>query len=106
LASTAPKPPLLTDQQRLCWLRLIRSENIEPATFRALINQFGSAEASLPAIQQLSRRGGRANPIELYSHADAEAELAQAKRLGAHLVAPRARKATRLGWREWIRRPP
>ena len=33
----------LSDGQRLHWLRLIRSENVGPATFRQLINRFGSA---------------------------------------------------------------
>jgi DNA processing protein len=28
----------LTDEQRLDWLRLIRSENVGPRTFRALLN--------------------------------------------------------------------
>ena len=39
----------LSDRQRLSWLRLIRSENVGPATFRALVNQFGGAEAALDA---------------------------------------------------------
>ena len=49
----------LTDDQRLAWLRLIRSENIGPATFRELINHFGSAAAALDAVPALSERGGR-----------------------------------------------
>jgi DNA processing protein len=28
----------LSDEQRLDWLRLIRSENVGPRTFRALVN--------------------------------------------------------------------
>ena len=35
----------LSDDQRLAWLRLIRSETIGPATFRELLNHFGSAAA-------------------------------------------------------------
>ena len=30
----------LTDEQRLDWLRLIRSDNVGPRTFRALVNHF------------------------------------------------------------------
>jgi hypothetical protein len=37
----------LTDRQRFIWLRLLRSENVGPATFRDLVNQFGGAEAAL-----------------------------------------------------------
>jgi predicted Rossmann fold nucleotide-binding protein DprA/Smf involved in DNA uptake len=45
----------LSDRQRLSWLRLIRSENVGPATFRALVNQFGGAEAALDALPALWR---------------------------------------------------
>ena len=37
----------LSDRQRRSWLRLIRSENVGPATFRALVNQFGGAHFAL-----------------------------------------------------------
>lgn len=36
----------LNRRQRLAWLRLIRSENVGPATFRTLVNEFGGAEAA------------------------------------------------------------
>ena len=52
-------PCILTDEQRLDWLRLIRSENVGPRTFRALINQYGGASAALEALPDLARRGGR-----------------------------------------------
>ncbi len=77
----------LNDAQRLAWLRLIRSENVGPATFRALVNQFGGAQAAIEALPDLSRRGGRAQEIRLGSLADAEAEIEAARAVGAHLVA-------------------
>src|SRR5262249_37587050 len=64
----------LSDRQRLSWLRLIRSENVGPATFRALVNQFGGAEAALDTLPALSRRGGHAS-IRVFTQAEAEAEL-------------------------------
>lgn len=76
----------LNRSQRLAWLRLIRSENVGPATFRALVNEFGGAEAAIEALPVLSRRGGAQN-IRLYNEDEAEAELAAAEALGAHLVA-------------------
>jgi DNA processing protein len=86
--SKAPKSGArLNDAQRLAWLRLIRSENVGPATFRALVNQFGGADAAIRALPALSRRGGRAQDIRLCTVAEAEAELGAADRLGAHLVA-------------------
>ncbi|MEM9592459.1 MAG: DNA-processing protein DprA, partial [Pseudomonadota bacterium] len=87
-ANKKPEPQRrLNDNQRLAWLRLIRSENVGPATFRDLVNQFGGAEAAIDALPDLSRRGGRAHAIRLCSVSDAESELAYAKRIGARLVA-------------------
>ena len=76
----------LTDAQRLAWLRLIRSENVGPATFRDLINHFGSAQAALDALPSLSRRGGAGRAIRIASEAEAEAELAATERAGAVFV--------------------
>lgn len=87
MAPRSPKAGKLNDRQRLAWLRLIRSENVGPATFRALVNQFGGAEAALDALPALSRRGGRAQSIRVYGKAEAEAELAAAADAGATLVA-------------------
>ena len=53
----------LTDEQRLDWLRLIRSENVGPRTFRTLLNHFGGAGAALEALPDLARRGGARAPI-------------------------------------------
>jgi DNA processing protein len=44
------EPIRLTDEQRLDWLRLIRSQNVGPRTFRALLNHFGGARAALEAL--------------------------------------------------------
>lgn len=76
----------LTDEQRLDWLRLIRSENVGPRTFRALINQCGGAAAALEALPDLARRGGRLQ-LKVTSRAEAEKEMAAAARLGVHFIA-------------------
>lgn len=47
----------LTDDQKISWLRLIRSDNISPATCRDMINYFGSAEQALEMIPELAQRG-------------------------------------------------
>jgi len=44
--SEGTEPIRLTDEQRLDWLRLIRSQNVGPRTFRALLNHFGGARAA------------------------------------------------------------
>jgi DNA processing protein len=86
-ASAADSALRLSRRQRLAWLRLIRSENVGPATFRALVNEFGGAEAAIAALPALSRRGGRSHDIGLCTEAEAEAELARADSLGITLVA-------------------
>lgn len=94
MARASSKPPgkpgntaRLTPRQRLSWLRLIRSENVGPATFRAIVNEFGGAEAAIEALPMLSRRGGRTQSIRLCTEEEAEAELEAAEHLGANLVA-------------------
>ena len=77
----------LTDDQRIDWLRLIRSQNVGPRTFRALINHFGGARAALEALPALARRGGSGGAPKIYSRAEAERELEAAERLGAGFVA-------------------
>ncbi|HKQ54381.1 MAG TPA: DNA-processing protein DprA [Methyloceanibacter sp.] len=85
--SSADQGPRLNRRQRLAWLRLIRSENVGPATFRALVNEFGGAEPAIAALPALSRRGGRSHDILLCREGEAEAELARADSFGMTLVA-------------------
>ncbi|MCC0033674.1 MAG: DNA-protecting protein DprA [Hoeflea sp.] len=76
----------LSDRQRLNWLRLIRSDNVGPATFRDLINHFGSAETAIAQLPELSRRGGSARSIRVASVDDAERELEAARKFGAVFI--------------------
>lgn len=76
----------LSDQQRLDWLRLIRAENVGPRTFRALINEFGTAARALVRVSELARRGGRGE-LPIPSREEAEAEFKAAKRAGIRFVA-------------------
>jgi DNA processing protein len=77
----------LTDEQRIDWLRLIRSPNVGPRTFRALINHFGGARAALAALPSLARRGGAGGAVQICSREAAEREVAAAQKLGVALVA-------------------
>jgi len=76
----------LTDEQRLDWLRLIRSEKVGPRTFRALVNQYGGAAAALEALPDLARRSGRLL-LKVATRAEAEKEMAAATRLGVRFIA-------------------
>ena len=79
--------PALSDRQRLSWLRLIRTENVGPATFRDLINRFGSADNAIAMLPELTLSGGGMRPVRIPSTAEAEAEMELAVRAGARLVA-------------------
>jgi DNA processing protein len=59
----------LSDEERIDWLRLIRSENIGPRTFRALLAHYGSARAALAALPALARRGGATGLAQIWSSA-------------------------------------
>lgn len=81
------EPTQLSDDDRLDWLRLIRTENVGPRTFRDLIGHFGSARAALAALPGLAQRGRSARSLRVYSRAHAEAELIAARSAGVEYVA-------------------
>lgn len=87
MTGSLPGERRLNDRQRLAWLRLLRSENVGPATFRELINRFGSAETALEMLPELAARGGARKRIVVASSEDAEQEIALAARFGAEFVA-------------------
>ncbi len=77
----------LTDDQKLSWLRLARSENVGSVTFHKLIERFGSAESALEALPDLSRRGGAGRQLRICPMDRAEAEWEHANKLGCRFVA-------------------
>jgi DNA processing protein len=79
-------PLRLTDDERLDWLRLIRSDNVGPRTFAWLLRQYGDARGAIEALPGLSRRGGASRAIRVYPRADAEREIEAARKLGVALV--------------------
>jgi DNA processing protein len=82
-----PSATTLTDSDRIDRLRLIRSDNIGPRTFRSLLHHFGDARTALDRLPDLARRGGAARPGRICSEEQARAELAASKKLGVSLVA-------------------
>lgn len=77
----------LTERQRIAWLRLWRTENVGPVTFRQLINHFGSAEAALETLPELAARGGSAKRQSIPSRSEIEDELARLGKLGGRILA-------------------
>lgn len=72
--------------ETLAALRLIRSENVGPITYRQLIDRCGSAEAALDALPELARLGGRRRPLKLYAKDAAERELEAVAELGGRFL--------------------
>ena len=85
--SDKPRRLRLDDEQRFDWLRLIRSENVGPRTFRELIGRYGGARAALEALPELARRGGAKRTIRIAAPQEIEREFALALKLGVRFIA-------------------
>jgi len=82
-----PAPRRLSSQDRLDWLRLIRSENVGPMTFYRLLERFGGAGRALDALPALAARGGGSKRIKVCSIADAEREMETLANIGGVFIA-------------------
>lgn len=78
--------PRLSDRQRRAWLRLIRTPNVGPATFRDLVNRYGSAENAIAMLPELTLAGGAMHRVRIPSVEETEAEMEAADRFGARFV--------------------
>jgi DNA processing protein len=78
----------LTDAERIDRLRLIRSDNVGPRTFRSLLDHCGSAREAIARLPDLARRGGASRQPRICSEQDARGELAACKTLGISVLAP------------------
>ncbi len=76
----------LTDAERLCRLRLARSESIGPILFSQLLAKCGSAADAIFALPSLARRGGRAKPLTICSEDQALQEVEALDRLGGRFI--------------------
>ena len=77
----------ISPDERRDRLRLIRSQNVGPVTFAALLRHFGTAAEALLAAPELSRRGGRGRAIRIASRESADAEIGALDRMGGRLIA-------------------
>ncbi|HYS46767.1 MAG TPA: DNA-processing protein DprA, partial [Rhizomicrobium sp.] len=76
----------MQDSERRAWLRLARTENVGPVTFRNLIARFGSATAALEELPRLASRGGGKNFV-LPDETEALRELDALAMLGGRMIA-------------------
>ena len=61
VSSTHPLPPPTTEEDRLSWLRLLRSHRVGISTFFRLMHEHGSAVAALQALPDIARKAGLEN---------------------------------------------
>ncbi|MGR3484656.1 MAG: DNA-processing protein DprA [Paracoccaceae bacterium] len=80
----APRPPIPTEDA-VAALRLLRTPRIGPVTYRRLVAAHGSAAQALAALPKIARDAGAPDP-DIPDAAAIARELAQARRLGAHLL--------------------
>jgi DNA processing protein len=75
----------LSPSTKTAWLRLIRTPNVGPQTFRQLLGRTGSVEAAIAQFPSLAKRVGVGTRVP--SQAEAEDEIAALHKLGGRLVA-------------------
>ncbi|PVH28988.1 DNA-processing protein DprA [Pararhodobacter oceanensis] len=85
LSSPRPFTPPTTEEDRLLWLRLIRSRRVGPATFFRLFTEHGSAAAAFEALPGIARASGLSDYTPC-THKAAERELSLGRSKGAHLL--------------------
>lgn len=82
---TLPRP--LTDQERLDWLRLARTQNVGPVTFAQLILRYGDAGRALAALPEIARRAARGKQVSIPPADSIAREIDAAAKYGARIVA-------------------
>ncbi|WP_420566644.1 DNA-processing protein DprA [Thalassovita sp.] len=83
--STHPPLPPTTEDERVSWLRLLRSRRVGPATFHRLMNEHGTATAALEALPEVAKAAGVEN-YQVCPEGVAWAELKAARALGARML--------------------
>src|SRR5580698_9494416 len=72
--------------EKLAWLRLARTPQVGPVTFRDLIHRFGTAQAAVEQLPRLAQRGG-AKSFVLPPKEDAARELDLLEAIGGRMIA-------------------
>ncbi len=81
---THPTPPW-TEDDRLHWLRLIRSRRVGAVTFHRLMGEYGSAAEALAALPAVARAAG-VSDYECCPEGVARAEMARGRAAGAQMA--------------------
>ncbi|MCB9991960.1 MAG: DNA-protecting protein DprA [Rhodospirillales bacterium] len=86
MGNTAPQNTPLSDEDKLSWLQLARTENVGPITFFKFLDYYGSAAKALGAIPALAERGGRKRPLSIPPRGAIEKEYERVKKLGGEII--------------------
>ena len=73
-SSAHPLIPLLKEEDRLAWLRLLRSRRVGISTFYRLLEEHGTAQISLEHLPEVARAAGVDNYLP-HSEGRAMAEM-------------------------------
>lgn len=73
-------------EEKLDWLRLIRTENVGPITFYKLIERYGSAAKALEALTELSEKGGRKKPLIAPDKSNVQKEYQALQKIGGDII--------------------
>ncbi|MFN7003783.1 MAG: DNA-processing protein DprA [Roseinatronobacter sp.] len=84
-SSHPPFTPPKSEEDRLSWLRLIRSSRVGPVTFHRLMAEHGSAEAALAALPEIARNAG-VTDYQPCTRDAAEREIDLARAKGARML--------------------
>lgn len=77
---------ILSEQEKIARLRLIRTENVGPVTFKQLISRYETAEQAIEILPDLAKRGGRKKPLIVPTSAKIDKELADLEKHDGRLV--------------------
>lgn len=76
----------LSDQEKIDWMRLIRTENIGPMTFYDLMRKFTHANNILDRLPFMAKNAGKQENIRIPSISDIEKEIDDLAKLGGQFI--------------------
>jgi DNA processing protein len=77
---------MISEEDRIQCIRLIRSENVGPRSFQTLVEIYGSAEKALEVLPKMARKGGKKGPLKIVSYEEAAEELESTIKKGARII--------------------
>ena len=76
----------LSQEEKIACLRLIRSENVGPATFESLMRFYEKPSEALKNLPDWAKRGGSEKNIKVCSEKKAVEEIEGLEKIGAELI--------------------